>query len=291
MNKSIFLDVNGLTTTSAQHIKDMAGHLVDNAKNMLASISFVNEEMSIIGNTDKSSVCKGLTPSGLPQIDKLLKEVCNAQSLQAWLGEAIRAKEECVEYAQTYSFDQYLADEKVELVRPKRPTRMTEKEWLNSLNIKERNEYLHLQTICAVYGKLIHPNGSLDNARKAAYEVQKHPMRYTENGSNTIFHYYSTSCTIDEIEQLFFELQNTHRENQARFNGLKHKFELLADELFEKANEEYGKAMDEYEKFRRELEDDFYRKRDNMCINARALKIIIPNDLQAIYDRVSKLGK
>lgn len=46
--KSVFLGENGLTTTSAQHIKDMAGHYVDNLKQKLNFIIFVNINISII---------------------------------------------------------------------------------------------------------------------------------------------------------------------------------------------------------------------------------------------------
>ena len=39
--KSVFLGENGLTTTSAQHIKDMPGHYVDNLRQKLNSITFL----------------------------------------------------------------------------------------------------------------------------------------------------------------------------------------------------------------------------------------------------------
>ena len=40
MSDNIFLSDSGLTSTSAQHIKDMAGHLVDNAKSKFVGICF-----------------------------------------------------------------------------------------------------------------------------------------------------------------------------------------------------------------------------------------------------------
>lgn len=292
MKRPIFLDANGLTTTSAQHIKDMAGHLVDNVKTALASVSFVNEEMSLIGApNEKSVVQKGLTKAGLAQLNDLLCTVADAQSLQAWLGEAIRAKAQYIEQWQRFTFDEYCALEKAELNKPTLPSRLTEEEWLNSLNIKERNEYLRLETICAVFGKFIHPNGSLHNAREEAYRIVQKPMRYSENGANTIFHHYTPSCTIEEIDECFFELQNTHRENQARLNGLKHKFEIAQAAKWDADKAEYDRKLAEFNADYRELHNMYINYRDNQVAIARDLKIVIPNDLQGIYDKVSKLGK
>ena len=55
MENNIFLSDSGLTSTSAQHIKDMAGHLVDNAKSKLNSINFVTEDVTLIGNNTQHS--------------------------------------------------------------------------------------------------------------------------------------------------------------------------------------------------------------------------------------------
>lgn len=291
MENSIFLSDSGLTTTSAQHIKDMAGHLVDNAKSKLNSINFVTEDVTLIGNNTKHRLHTGLNEEETQNINNLLLEVAQAQSLQAWLGEAIKAKEDIVEHVRSFTFDKYCVTNNICFKYPNRPIRLSPQEWLNSLNIKERNEYLHLQTLCAVYGNLIHPKGSLNNARKEAYNAQKDPVTYVENGGNTIFHHYSLSQSIENIEALFFELQNTHREYQARFNAMKHKYELEADAKLDAELKEWEKVTLEIREEEKKKKEEYLKYKENLMIEARNLKIVIPNDLKDIYTKVSSLGK
>lgn len=291
MENSIFLSDSGLTSTSAQHIKDMAGHLVDNAKSKLSSINFVTEDVTLIGSNTQHRLHTGLNEEETQNINNLLLEVAQAQSLQAWLGEALKEKENIVAHVRSFTFDKYCVANNLCFEYPNRPTRLSQQEWLNSLNIKERNEYLHLQTLCAVYGNLIHPKGALDNARKAAYEAQKEPVTYVENGGNTIFHHYILSQSIEEIESLFFELQNAHREYQARFNAMKHKYELEADTKFDAELKEWDKVILEMRLEENKHKEEYLKYKENLMIKARNLKIVIPNDLKDIYTKVSSLGK
>lgn len=291
MNDSIFLSDSGLTSTSAQHIKDMAGHLVDNAKSKLNSINFVTEDVTLIGNRTQHRLRTGLNEEETQNINNLLLEVAQAQSLQAWLGEALKAKETIVAYARIFTFEDYCVNNNLSFNIPARPIRMSQQDWFNSLNIKERNEYLHLQTLCAIYGNFIHPRGALDNARKGAYNAQKEPVTYVENGGNTIFHHYSLSQSIENIEALFFELQNTHREYQARFNAMKHKYELEADAKFDAELKEWEKITLEIREEEKKKREEYLKYKEELMIEARNLKIVIPNDLKDIYTKVSSLGK
>lgn len=291
MSDSIFLSDSGLTSTSAQHIKDMAGHLVDNTKSKLIGINFVTEDVTLIGSNTQHRLHTGLNEEETQNINNLLLEVSQAQSLQAWLGEALKEKENIVAHIRSFTFGNYCTANNIAFEYPCRPVRMSQQDWLNSLNIKERNEYLHLQTLCAVYGNFIHPKGSLNNARKAAYEAQKEPVTYVENGGNTIFHHYSLSQSIENIESLFFELQNTHREYQARFNAMKHKYELEADAKFDAELKEWEKVTLEMREEEKKKKEEYLKYKENLMIEARNLKIVIPNDLKDIYTKVSSLGK
>jgi hypothetical protein len=288
---SVFFGEKGLTSTSAQHIKDMAGHLVDNAKSKLSNINFVTEDVTLIGSNTQHRLRTGLNGEETQNINNLLLEVAQAQSLQAWLGEALKEKENIVAHVRSFTFDKYCTANNLFFNYPCRPVRMSQQEWLNSLNIKERNEYLHLQTLCAVYGNLIHPKGGLDNARKAAYEAQEAPVTYFENGGNTIFHHYTLSQSIEEIEALFFELQNTHREYQARFNAMKHKYELEADAKLDAELKEWEKVTLEMREEEKKHKEEYLKYKEELMIEARNLKIVIPNDLKDIYAKVSSLGK
>lgn len=291
MEDNIFLSNSGLTSTSAQHIKDMAGHLVENAKSKLNSINFVTEDVTLIGNSTPHRLRTGLNEEETQNINNLLLEVAQAQSLQAWLGEALKAKETIVAHARILTFEDYCVTNNLSFNIPARPVRISQQDWFNSLNIKERNEYLHLQTLCAIYGNFIHPRGALDHARKGAYNAQKEPVTYVENGGNTIFHHYSLSQSIENIENLFFELQNTHREYQAKFNAMRHKYELEADAKFDAELKEWEKITLEIREEEKKKREEYLKYKEELMIEARNLKIVIPNDLKDIYTKVSSLGK
>jgi tRNA U34 5-carboxymethylaminomethyl modifying GTPase MnmE/TrmE len=129
------------------------------------------------------------------------------------------------------------------------------------------------------------------NLSKLAYDAQKEPVTYVENGGNTIFHHYFLSQNIEEIETLFFELQNTHREYQARFNAMKHKYELEADAKFDAELKEWEKVTLEMREEEKKKKEEYLKYKEELMIEARNLKIVIPNDLKDIYTKVSSLGK
>ena len=69
--KSVFLGENGLTTTSAQHLKDMAGHYIDDLKQKLNSITFVNTNISIIGSDKQTLINRGWNLDELNSINEI----------------------------------------------------------------------------------------------------------------------------------------------------------------------------------------------------------------------------
>jgi len=100
--------------------------------------------------------------------DHLLK-IAEANSLIAWLREAIKAKEAEMEAVLSMKSDDYIKAENIDC--PARPERenygfVVFDDILATLSIKEREEYYRLETKCAVIGKFIHPDGSFSRARK-----------------------------------------------------------------------------------------------------------------------------
>jgi hypothetical protein len=62
----------------------------------LNSINFVTEDVTLIGNSTQHRLRTGLNGEETQNINNLLLEVAQAQSLQAWLGEALKEKENIV---------------------------------------------------------------------------------------------------------------------------------------------------------------------------------------------------
>ena len=111
---SVFFGENGLTSTSAQHVKDMAGHYVDDLKQKLSSITFVNSNINIIGGENSTLVNKGWNEEELNSVNEILERISQAQALQAWLGEAINAKQNRQTYVGHYNIKDYCNDYNIE---------------------------------------------------------------------------------------------------------------------------------------------------------------------------------
>lgn len=288
---SVFFGEKGLTSTSAQHIKDMAGHMNENLKEQLNGIRFVTDEVKLIGSQSKEVLAKGWNVAQLEQIENVLDTIAQTQSLQAWLGEAIRVKNMLSQDIKNYTFRTWMIDNELELPEIKDVKVLTEEEWLNSLDIKTRNRYLTLQTICAVYGQFIHPKMPMDKAKKYLQTRLNEPVEVVGSGRDSLVYYFTPSVEQSKVDEVYYQLQAKHRTAQAEFNKLKHEYEVALDEYRQKqidANEEIraqsNALMNEYlNRYQKEYQE--------MTVKIRGLKIQIPDHLKDIYEAVNKLGK
>ena len=288
---SVFFGENGLTSTSAQHIKDMAGHMIENLKEQLNGIRFVTEEIKLLGSQDKEVLTKGWNLSQLGQVENILDDIVQAQSLQAWLGEAIKVKNMLSLYIQKYDFRTWLTDNGLELPEIKCVELLTEAEWLDSLDIKTRNRYLTLQTICAVYGQFIHPKMPMDKAKKYLQTRLNEPVEVVGSGRDSLVYHFTPSIEQNLVDEVYYKLQTKHRASQAEFNKLKHEYEIAADEYRQKqidANEEIRTQISE---LMNKYLNQYQKEHQEMTVKIRGLKIQIPDHLKDIYETVNKLGK
>lgn len=291
---SVFLGENGLTSTSAQHVKDMAGHYVDDLKQKLNSITFIDNNISIIGGDNQTLVNKGWNEDELNSVNEILERVSQAQALQAWLGEAIGDKKAKQSKVNSYDLANYCEDNNIEL--PTRPLTVQfacEADWLKTLSIKDRNRYLTLQTYCAVFGNFVHPSRetNLHSARQEAMKVAKSPYEIVENGRDTVIYNKTLSIDVETINSKYFELQAIHRDKQSELNALKHQYEVYRDDKYMREKIEYDKKYQEYEQRMEELTSQWESEKERMNRELAQLKIVIPDSLKPIFDVVNRLGK
>ena len=288
---SVFFGEKGLTSTSAQHIKDMAGHMNENLKEQLNRIRFVTEEVKLLGSESKELLLKGWDISQLKQIENILDTIANVQSLQAWLGEAIQMKNMLSQHIQKYDFRTWLADNELELPETKNIELLTEAEWLNTLDIKTRNRYLTLQTICAVYGQFIHPKMPMDKAKKYLQTRINEPVEVVGSGRDSMIYYFTPSVEQTKVDEVYYQLQAKHRSAQAEFNKLKHEYEVAADEYRQKQIDANEKIRIQNDTLTKEYINQYQKEHQEMTVKIRELKIQIPDHLKDIYETVNKLGK
>lgn len=294
MNNSVFLGANGLTSTSANHISNMAKEAYQTVLEELNAIKLYDECISLIGSGLETPISIGTTKETLSLVPQMLEDVAALKSLIAWLREAIKARREMLEELNEMSLGDYCKEMGIELpIYPHREDYrpITEEEYYDSLGIKERNTYYTLETKCAVYGKLIHENGTLNKARKDLAKVITNPSVVCDSGRDTVITTRKPSIDTDTIDKIFFSLQAKHREYQASLNAIKHQCELaVAKDELEKLNA-YKADYNECARKTQQLELDMKEYKKQKVAELQALKIVIPDNLRRAYDMVASLGK
>ncbi len=288
---SVFFGEKGLTSTSAQHIKDMAGHMNENLKEQLNGIRFVMEEVKLLGSQSKELLVKGWDVAQLEQLEDTLDTIAQVQALQAWLGEAIQAKNMLSQHIQKYDFRTWMSDNGLELPSTGFVELLTEAEWLNSLDIKTRNRYLTLQTTCAVYGQFIHPKMPMDKAKKYLQTRLNEPVEVTGSGRDSLVYYFTPSVSQSKVDEVYYQLQAKHRAAQAELNKLKHEYELAADAYKQKYIDANEEILTQRQLLQDEYLNQYKQEHQEMTVRIRGLKIQIPDHLKDIYNTVNKLGK
>ena len=243
----IFFGENGLTSTSANHIANLCKETYSDLECQIENLEFYDESVRLISCNDRQVLKKGI--NCLTYIPATLDRIAQLKSLIAWLREAIKAKERLMKEVQNSSYGDY----GIEVPdAPCSESPITESDVVATWNIKKRNRYYYLDTLCATIGQVIHPNGSFSNARKQMYNIINNPRTTSGSGRDMVIYERTASLDEKEVENTFMSLQNQYRKYQAELNSLKHEVEeavtndkFTKDEAYRKANSEYRTRMSE----------------------------------------------
>ena len=282
-----------LTSTSANHIANLAKEYIQGVETQLNNICFFDAEVALVGSVGGASTIQtGETPEVLNDLQSLLEGVAQAKSLIAWLREAIKAKENLMKDLQTISLEDWCKENGI--AKPEAPNYgyvLTEIEYYISLPIKERNRYYQLETEAAVLGKYIHPDGHLSDARKELKDKLQHPHKVDGKGRDALIYTYTPTVDVAEIDNVFFELQKKHREIQAQLNAIKYNCKQAINESTNKVNTEYMAASQKYQAELKDVLGAFKTWKDEKSQEYSKLKIVIPHSLMGIYNTINSLGK
>lgn len=288
----IFFGENGLTSTSANHVANLAKEAYAAEMSELESIQLYDESLSLLGSVGETPISTGSTSKDLAEVRGRLSRVSALKSLIAWLREAIKARIALGEMLNDVSLREYCEYKGIEYPEmPEREPSISEEDYLASLNIKERNAYFELETRCSTLGKFIHENGSFSNARKRLNNVLSNPNVIRDSGRDTTILHRKPSVKPNEVEDLFFELQAEHRKCQAQLNALKHRCDEALEADLMRKNQAYSLALQEYNDKMAFLRSQFDAWKTKEILGLKELKIVIPDSLKPIYDMVSALCK
>ena len=291
----IYFGEEGMTSTSAQHVSARANVMVQDVKQHLMGLRLYEKSIRVIGDVE----CKVETVNNtLPEISDGVKQICKANALIAWLREAVKEREQAQQYIQDMTLDKWMELQGIEKPASPVPPMMPKINFQDyktildtGLTVKEYNRFVELNSALAVYGEMIHDKGLLTRQKNELARILQNPTEVKESGRDTIITTYKVDVNVSvDIDKLYTELQSEYRKLQAEKNGIEAKFSNLAMDYQTRKMEEWKAAKAQYDRDLTRVNSELVGIQTQMqewkkqrLEELAALKIIIPNDLKALY--------
>ena len=291
----IYFGEEGMTSTSAQHVSAMANVMVQDVKQHLMGLRLYEKSIRVIGDVE----CKVEEVNNtLPEISEGVKQICKANALIAWLREAVKEREQAQQYIQDMTLDKWMELQGIEKPASPVPPMMPKINFQDyktiidtGLSVKEYNRFVELNSALAVYGEMIHDKGLLTRQKNELARILQNPTEVKESGRDTIITTYKVDVNVAvDIDKLYTELQSDYRKLQAEKNGIEAKFSNLAMDYQTRKMEEWKAAKSQYDRDLTRVNSELVGIQTRMqewkkqrLEELAALKIIIPNDLKALY--------
>ena len=282
----------GLTSTSANHVANLAKEMIRNTETSLDEMTFYSTHVALIGGEKPNMLNRGVGDDVVTDVIPRLHRIADAKSLIAWLREAIKAKERLINEIKNLTLQEYADIEGIKLrEQPELGAILTEDEYFAGKPIGERCRYYELETLASTIGKAIHPDGVFANARKELQTKATCPHTVEGTGRDTLIYTYTSTVDESVVEDVYFRLQKQYREAQAQLNSMKHDCLKAIEESSVDAKSRYTQEMSDWTNERKLIEARKSEYMEKKLRDINALRIIIPDSLSEIYAIVSDLGK
>ena len=276
-------DGDGLTSTSANHIANMAKEMICGLEAEAEGMTLFSTSVALIGSDASNLLVKGTDDEGMRRISGILHKISDAKSLIAWLREAIKAKERLLRETRELTLEEFIKQENRQIPEePKMARVLTEEDYYASLSLDERTRYNH---------KAIHPGGAFAESRKNLYDHIQRPHSVEGDGRDTLVYTYTPTVDTDAVEDVYFTLQKQYREAQAKLNQMKSECDRAVTESAVKAKTEYARAVKARAEAITSAEADKAAYVQTKTREISGYRIVVPGSLAEIYDEVSHLGK
>lgn len=289
-DKIFFDESNGLTSTSANFIANIAGEMSQRAEEELANIQFYNETVKPLFSSEITTISTGT--SNLDNIEKNLNRISILASLISWMREAVKARENLKKEVEYMSYKDFGIEYPE---KPVQPAECKNDDIIATWTVKERNHYFFLLTMCSKLGKFIHPDRAFSRERLTLQKIVSCPNgtsnRIDGTGRDALCYTRTPSISASAVEDKFFELQQKYRSYQAQLNSILHQLECTVEQENSKRDTEYETALREYKTSVSIADNLLKQAKQKELSRIQNLKIIIPNDLLPIYNEVAEVGK
>ena len=287
MYKKYLSETDGITSTSANHLANLAKEHIKSNEAQLANLKLFNSTVELI-NGESKILSKGVTT--LSNLKQLIEEIGAMNSFCAWVREAIKTKEELLSKAKNLTTEGYEALSGMPYPKSvESPTLVTEDDIIDEMTIKERDSYLSLEAFASVYGKYIHPEGAISEARNDYYYRLNNPTETRGTGRDLLIYNYEPSVERKEVEEVFNKLQGAHREFEKRLNSIKFKIKEEVTRRNLEKQQEYQKSLAEHALELKTFKSSMDKYVLEMCNKISSLKIVIPEQLKSTFEYLNSL--
>lgn len=284
MKENNMLGKDGLTVTSANHLANIAKEMYESLESSISSLKLYSRDYMLAVNGNTYRVENESGKEDLGALSENLKEVGALKSLIAYLREAIKAKSAMT---QESSFEEHIEElvkeGRKDLQKPTEKPSVTFADEFGKLSAEQKARYFALEAKSATLGAFIHPDGVFAKARKDFFEHAKNPVKVDGKGQEAEINTFSSAFSTEDVDGTFFSLQKEYRNLQAEFNKLKAEVE---ERVSEANNAQASEALAATKMWveARKLE----RVRYNEAV--KALKVVIPQNLKEIYEKVNAVA-
>ena len=284
MTENTLLGKDGLTVTSANHLANIAKEMYEAMEKKLEALKLYSRDYMLAVNNNSFRVENESGKDELETLEASLKEIGALKSLIAYLREAIKAKMELdTDAAFDEHVEQLIKEGREDLARPKEKKEVRLCDEFAKLTAEQKARYYALEAKCSTIGAFIHPDGVFATARQKFFEHLKDPITVAGRGQDAELSAYTTSFTVEEVDGAFFALQREYRTLQAEFNKMK------ADLDAKVAEQQKADAAEKLAAHRLWL-DALGLERLKYKEAVKALKVVIPQNLRAIYEKVNAVA-
>ena len=294
---NVFFENGFLTSTEAQNICNIAKEAVTNEHERLSAVSFYDTEIASIISPEAFIKTK-ISPNDISWISESLDKIGRYNALNAWLKEAIKAKEEAMDEVDI--MDVTTLDFYEDYIKPEEPTigynSFDEEKVMSEWSANKLNRYYTLNSEAAVIGKYIHDSGAIAKARKDLVNKMANPSTVSGQGRETIVYKYIPSVDTEVVEGIYMSLLAKHRKLNAELNSLKaeiketvNKKNIEASIAFRDKHTEWEYKISEYYSLvkQRDAKINEYKISEKERISK--LKINVPSSLMDTYKEIKAL--
>lgn len=294
---NVFFENGFMTSTEAQNICNIAKEAVTNEHERLSAVSFYDTEIASIISPEAFIKTK-ISPNDISWISESLDKIGKYNALNAWLKEAIKAKEEAMDEVDT--MDVTTLDFYEDYIKPEEPTigynSFDEEQVMSEWSADKLNRYYTLNSEAAVIGKYIHDSGAIAKARKDLVNKMANPSTVSGQGRETIVYKYIPSVDTEVVEGIYMSLLAKHRKLNAELNSLKaeiketiNKKNIEASIAFRDKHTEWEYKISEYYSLvkQRDAKINEYKISEKERISK--LKINVPSSLMDTYKEIKAL--